>query len=195
LRPLRHRLSTRFKPYTASTVAGVLDTASSLFGGVFGQAANIGERVRSAGWQQARDSAFAEAVEEMRPEFVQCPRCSSWVCKQSCWNNRRGLCKNCAPDVGVEMAAAQAEKTRQEIWEKAESSAEDAGRLGKKEWQETRRATCPQCGKPIDANAKFCPECGAKLQSSAFCSECGAKIPAGAKFCPECGAKTKRGGE
>jgi DNA-directed RNA polymerase subunit M/transcription elongation factor TFIIS len=183
---------TRFKPFGASTVAGVLDTASSLFGGVFGQAADIGERVRSAGWQKAHDSAFVDAVEELRPDFVQCPRCSSWVCRRSCWNNRRGLCKECAPDVGVEMAAAQAEKTKQQVWEKAEVAEEDAKRLGKKEWKETHRATCPECGKPIDVNAKFCPECGAKIQKAAFCSECGAKVPAGAKFCPECGAKTAR---
>jgi len=40
------------------------------------------------------------------------------------------------------------------------------------------------------ANAKFCPECGAKLKSQAHCTQCGATLTPGAKFCPECGEKT-----
>lgn len=183
---------TRFKPYTAGTVAGVLDAAGSLLGGVFGSAADIGERVRSAGWQSAHDAAFAEAVEEVRNRFVQCPRCSSWVCVKSCWNERRGLCKECAPDVGVEMAAAQASRTTEEIWAHAAMAAEDK-KLAKEAWRETIRATCPSCQKPLDANAKFCPECGARVRQALHCAECGARIPPNAKFCPECGAKVGKG--
>ena len=41
----------------------------------------------------------------------------------------------------------------------------------------------------INAGAKFCPECGAKQNASAFCTSCGKQIPVGTKFCPECGAK------
>lgn len=52
-------------------------------------------------------------------------------------------------------------------------------------------AVCSACGAAIAANAKFCPECGTKQETSKhkFCQECGAKIDAGAKFCPECGTK------
>jgi len=63
----------------------------------------------------AHDKAFEEAIEEIKPSFVQCPRCSKWVCKERCFNNDKGLCKECAPDVGVEMAAAQASRTVEEI--------------------------------------------------------------------------------
>ena len=28
---------------------------------------------------------------------------SAWVCRKSCWSTKRGLCKGCAPDLGVEM--------------------------------------------------------------------------------------------
>lgn len=50
---------------------------------------------------------------------------------------------------------------------------------------------CAQCGAGINADAKFCPECGTKREIDAkkFCQECGQKIDANAKFCPECGAK------
>ena len=57
-----------------------------------------------------------EAAEQLRPDFIQCPRCQSWVCREKCWNKTKGLCKNCAPDIGVEMAAAQASRSVEEIW-------------------------------------------------------------------------------
>jgi len=76
---------------------------------------------------------------------------------------------------------------------------------------------CPSCGKPRPENAKFCLECGAKVEIlaesemicpscgkktikgkfclecgsplSANCPNCGTPIPAGGKFCLECGQK------
>ncbi len=94
---------TRFKPFALGTVSSALDIASGLFGGIVGQAADVSERVRSSSWQRAHDQAFIDAANELRPSFVQCPRCSSWVCRKSCWNNKKGLCKECAPDLGVHM--------------------------------------------------------------------------------------------
>jgi len=46
---------------------------------------------------------------------------------------------------------------------------------------------CISCGKMIDVNAKFCPECGANQTPA--CKGCGAKLAPGTKFCPECGQK------
>ena len=179
---------TKFKPSVTGAVAGVLDAASSLFGGVFGKAADMGERVRSAGWQKAHDEAFGEAVEEIKPQFAQCPRCSAWVCRTACWNTKRGICKNCAPDLGVEMSAAQASRSVEEVWAHAAMAEEDK-KLGKEHWRETIRATCPNCEKPLAKNAKFCPECGTSLKAKTECSGCGAKLDPGAKFCAECGEK------
>ena len=49
---------------------------------------------------------------------------------------------------------------------------------------------CPQCGSALPANAKFCLECGAKIEplsdSEMICPFCGKKTPKG-KFCIECG--------
>jgi membrane protease subunit (stomatin/prohibitin family) len=51
---------------------------------------------------------------------------------------------------------------------------------------------CPKCGAANLANAKFCTECGAKMETSAQtvpCTKCGAALPTGSKFCNECGTK------
>jgi membrane protease subunit (stomatin/prohibitin family) len=77
---------------------------------------------------------------------------------------------------------------------------------------------CPNCGKQNNAAAKFCADCGGKMEvakvpcvkcgaqlreGAKFCSECGTsqektkcancqyELAAGAKFCPECGTKTE----
>jgi predicted amidophosphoribosyltransferase len=158
------------------------------FGGIFGRAADLTERARSAAWEKAHDGAFVKAMEELKPDFVQCPRCSSWVCKKSCWNNKRGLCKECAPDLGVEMSAAQASRSVEEVWAHAKMSEEDK-KLSESNWRETIRASCPDCGAPLAINAKFCPECGAKLKVERHCTECGALLQPNAKFCADCGPK------
>lgn len=180
---------TRFQPFAIGTVSGALDTASNLFGGIFGRAAEIGEQVRSSAWEKAHDEAFERAMAELKPDFAQCPRCSSWVCRKSCWNQQRGLCKNCAPDMGVEMAAAQASRTTEEIWAHSKMAEEDRALLTEKSWREGVRATCPACGIPLASKVKFCPECGAKIMEEKHCTECGAKLAPGAKFCAECGTK------
>ncbi len=179
---------TPFQAWAVGTAASVLDTAGSLLGGIFGSAANVGERVRSAAWQKAHDEAFQQAMEKIRPNFIQCPRCSTWVCKKSCWNTKRGLCKECAPDLGVEMAAAQASRSVEEVWAHAAMAEEDK-KLGKENWRETIVASCPNCHAPLATNAKFCPECGTKLKVELRCRKCNTLLTPGAKFCPECGTK------
>ena len=46
---------------------------------------------------------------------------------------------------------------------------------------------CPKCHHQNPTEAKFCMECGAKLEN--VCPQCGAKLPEEAKFCMKCGAK------
>ena len=116
---------TPFKTSATGLASEALNAASGLLGGIFGRAADVGERVHSVAWERAHDSAFADAVEEVKPDFIQCPRCSSWVCRKSCWNEKKGLCKECAPDIGVEMAAAQASRTVEEVWAHAQVAEED----------------------------------------------------------------------
>jgi membrane protease subunit (stomatin/prohibitin family) len=145
--------------------------------------------VRSTAWEKAQNEAFDGAVKEFLPEFIQCSRCSSWVCRKKCWNNERGLCKGCAPDLAVEASAAPASRTVEEIWAHSKMAEEDRQMLQDKSWRERMVAFCAICEAFLVKNVKFCPECGAKIASPAHCTECGNKLPAGAKFCEECGAK------
>ncbi|MDO4960672.1 MAG: zinc ribbon domain-containing protein [Eubacteriales bacterium] len=50
---------------------------------------------------------------------------------------------------------------------------------------------CPNCGSLLPAHAKFCLECGTKIEVPApdemICPKCGKKTPKG-KFCMECGS-------
>jgi membrane protease subunit (stomatin/prohibitin family) len=179
---------TRFKAFALGALSNLAHAANDLFGGSLGSIANAGDRVKSSAWEKAHDAAFEEAVNEIKPQFIQCPRCSEWVCRDGCWNMKKGLCKECAPDLGVEMAAAQSSRSVEEIWAHA-SMAEEDKKLATENWRENIRATCPACNKPLEMNAKFCPECGAKLKDYHFCTKCGEKILAGNKFCPSCGEK------
>jgi membrane protease subunit (stomatin/prohibitin family) len=180
---------TGFQASAVGTVATAVEAASNLFGGIFGSAANMTNTVKSAGWQQARDKAFEKAADEVRSDFKQCPRCQQWVCVADCWNENKGLCKSCAPDLGVEMAAAQASKSVEEVWAHAAMAEEDK-KLGTENWREGKRANCPACGKTIaNVDAKFCADCGAPINPEKHCSQCGEKMKADAKFCAGCGAK------
>ena len=179
---------TSFKPFAMGSVSGALDTASSLLGGIFGSASNVSNRITDAQRERAREAALIEAITEIKPHFKQCPKCQSWVCIKTCWNNKRGLCKNCAPDLAVEMSAMQSQKAVEKAWENATADAEDE-KIVTSNWKETKVAACPSCGAPLAKDVKFCPECGAKINVEKHCTECGAKLIPGAKFCPECGTK------
>lgn len=52
---------------------------------------------------------------------------------------------------------------------------------------------CPKCGQDSPATMKFCPSCGAPMESKAAdttpCPSCGKGVPKGMKFCPECGTR------
>ena len=44
---------------------------------------------------------------------------------------------------------------------------------------------CPRCQHENPPQAKFCPECGARVALT--CTKCHSELPASAKFCLECG--------
>jgi hypothetical protein len=59
---------------------------------------------------------------------------------------------------------------------------------------------CRSCGAELEADAKFCHQCGAATGEAAarptpkldYCARCQAALPAGASFCPWCGADLER---
>ena len=48
------------------------------------------------------------------------------------------------------------------------------------------RVRCPRCQSENRADARFCEECGARMEQS--CPSCGNPVGAGKKFCGNCGA-------
>lgn len=47
---------------------------------------------------------------------------------------------------------------------------------------------CPKCGCENEASARFCVECGEKLNVEKYlCPSCKAEVKKGSKFCPSCG--------
>ncbi|MCO6509693.1 MAG: SPFH domain-containing protein [Aridibacter famidurans] len=57
----------------------------------------------------------------------------------------------------------------------------------------TQTAACPNCGKPNSPEAKFCAECGGKMEVAKVpCVKCGAELREGAKFCSECGSTQEK---
>ena len=63
----------------------------------------------------------------------------------------------------------------------------DGGEIG--ETATEKAQVCPQCHAPVQAGAKFCSNCGAKLIQ--VCPECGKVVAPGSKFCSECGCALK----
>ena len=163
---------------------GFLRAAGGLLGGVVGNVGNSAYEIQRAVGGPAHDGALRGAVQEIKPLFNQCRRCGKWVCKPVCWNDDKGLCKECAPVLAEELASAQAMAGRDQITEKAYAADQTAGLNAAM----ATAAQCPSCGAP-STGAKFCAECGTPLVQKDSCSGCGAKVPAGSKFCPECGAR------
>lgn len=173
-----------FKASAAGYATSVLRAAGDVFGGIFGSASAGSYEIERAVRGPAHDKAFRECVEETKPHFRQCPKCTHWVCLATCWNQGRGLCYECAPDVQTEIAVAQAQETVEQIREKVRGQ----NLVGDLDTVSETAALCPSCGARTEG-AKFCPECGKPLRPKNECAKCGAKVEAKSKFCPECGTR------
>ncbi|MEI7578537.1 MAG: zinc ribbon domain-containing protein [bacterium] len=177
-----------FDKSSTGMITGVLGAFSSLLGGRGSSLASTSDQVQRMVAGPQHDKALQKAVEEIRPQFVQCKRCGKWLCKEICWNAERGLCKDCAPILGEEMASAQATHSKDEAWAHARMSS-DEKHLGEEDWNDQKKVACPKCGAAVKAHTKFCGDCGAALDAKTECPQCQAKLEPGQKFCAGCGAK------
>ena len=48
--------------------------------------------------------------------------------------------------------------------------------------------TCPNCGRQVDVNGRFCPGCGTPRPEKRRCPTCGAEVRDDAAFCARCGS-------
>jgi RNA polymerase subunit RPABC4/transcription elongation factor Spt4 len=173
-----------FQTSITGMAGGLLQAAGSMFGGILGRAGHGAYEIQRAVGGKAHDDALHAAVEEVKPHFHQCKRCGKWVCPDVCWNPRRGLCIECAPDVEQEMAAAQAQATKDQVWQRASQT----DYTGKLDFQREMVAYCAECGAKTQGG-KFCPVCGHKLAAKTACPQCDTEVEADTKFCPECGGR------
>lgn len=164
---------------------GMLRAAGGFFGGILGQAAHSEADVRRLTQGAAHDSALKKAVEEAKKKFKKCTRCGHWVCPESCWNEEKGLCETCAPDLAEEAASAQAQASKEQVQEKARK----IDHVKNVDLVSNVKVACPACQAKVPGG-KFCPECGAPLSPKVQCKKCGTEMKSGSKFCPECGQKT-----
>lgn len=171
-----------WKPNKSGIAGGLLRSAGGMLGGILGNAAASSYEIQEMVGGPEHDKALKEAVEEIRPLFVQCKRCGTWVCREVCWNQERGLCTTCAPIAQRELGALQAQITVEQMGTRLREQDLTQG----VNLTATAVALCPACGAEA-TGGKFCQECGASLVPRTDCPRCGTEVGAAAKFCPECG--------
>ena len=88
-----------FKASAVGMAGSALRTVGNLFGGFLGSVGGSTYEMERAVQGTGHDSAFRAAIEEAKPNFKQCPKCTHWVCLSTCWNGKRMLCFDCAPDI------------------------------------------------------------------------------------------------
>ncbi|MEO5763323.1 MAG: zinc ribbon domain-containing protein [Vicinamibacteria bacterium] len=168
------------------TAGGMLRSASSFLGDIFGKAADSAYEIQRAVGGTAHDSALTTAVTEIKPHFKKCRRCGNWLCEKTCWNSRAGMCKGCAPIAEEEETSLRAAAVGSQV--SNDISVEEEARLAAK--KSAVATPCPKCG-AATLGQKFCPECGTKIEAARFCEGCGTKLAPNAKFCGDCGHKVQ----
>lgn len=182
-----------FQSNMVGMAGGALQAASGLLGGVFGRAASSAFEVQRMVGGPQHDAAFRKAVEEVSPEFNQCNRCGQWVCRQICWNGQRNQCTTCSPKMDQEIAAIESDATIHQLRQQGYSGNVDLtggvrlnSAVGGDQSVGAQNLACA-CGAMVARGAKFCPECGTKIELKHSCPGCGVESAPGAKFCSDCG--------
>ena len=110
------------------TAGNILGGASSLLGGFFGSASNVADKAKEITDRGARDEALKKASDELMHYFQRCPRNNLWV-DETCWNEERGLCVNCAPKLAAEMEAARSQAELSQMQQAMSASTQFSGDL------------------------------------------------------------------
>lgn len=174
-----------YKANKLGVAGGLLKSASSFTGGVFGRGADSTYEIQRAIGGKQHDGALREAVKEIKPLFKQCRNCGNWMCEQVCWNASANMCKQCAPIAEEVETRVRAQFVQTQV--NNDTFLEENVRMSER--AKEVNANCADCGAET-MGKKFCPGCGkpTAIAAAAFCGQCGAKSAPGAKFCGECGA-------
>lgn len=189
-----------FRSTFQSSALGVGSKIAKGLGSIFGgsklwgagvAADHLKDGLRGSGW----DDAFKKAIEEIKPKFHQCTRCGHWVCPEVCWNEARGLCEACAPDLAEEAAHHQARIAASQVADKL-SKVDQVADFDARAQHSVAGVACVHCKARLAAGAKFCASCGkpaAQAAAKKFCTGCGGQLAANAKFCSGCGTPAAEG--
>lgn len=188
-----------FKHNALGVAASIIKAAGALFGGRAYRAGWGADHIKDALRGPAWDSAFKEAIEECRPRFRQCTQCGKWVCPEVCWNEARGLCEGCAPDLSEQAPMIQARVAVEQAWEQARQGDQLRGAdLNSAPQRVGASLECAHCRGRLPEGARFCAQCGTAAVAAPqaavlakFCSSCGHKLDPTARFCASCGASVK----
>jgi Double zinc ribbon/Prokaryotic RING finger family 2 len=182
-----------FETSRTGFASSIFDAAGSLFGGEVQRAAWGADRMSDALRGPAWDAAFKRAINEALPNFRQCTTCGRWVCPEVCWNQARGLCTECAPDLAQQAPSIQAQVAVEQAWQHARETDQTGGvdaRAPGASAAPAEATTCTGCQAALPSGTRFCPHCGAAAGPApgpSFCAQCGGQVAAGSRFCPHCG--------
>ena len=184
-------LMSEFQASAVGMADGVIKAAGAIFGGVLGRVAAGSNAMKDNLRSKGRDQAYQKAVDEAKKHFSKCSRCGKWVCPETCWNGKKNLCEECAPNLAEEAASAQAQAAKEQVKKKAAEHDQTEGMDMSK--PQAASAGCTSCGAEL-GGAKFCPECGTPAPATKVnCAKCKAEMGVNVKFCPECGEKRVAG--
>ncbi len=97
---------------------------------------------------------------------------------------------------GNEMAMGNLPKVEKMLEKERNSQSEKAQKANKSQAPSQQAGKggdciCQQCGTELQGEAKFCKNCGSKIELKKFCINCGEQLAASAKFCDECGTSAE----
>ena len=110
------------------------------------------------------------------------------------WETAGGMMTGAVGNVGTGVAVGGTVRSETAVIGVTANGTVESGTAGTDGGETGETATekaqvCPQCHAPVQAGAKFCSNCGAKLIQ--VCPECGKVVAPGSKFCSECGCALK----
>ena len=177
---------TEFDTFELSTATNVLDGAGSMLGGIFGQAAGVAQRAKSAAWEKASDKAFRKASEEIRPNSSSAPAAAPG-CAASSAGTRRRASASSAPRPRRGDGRAQADKSVEEVWAHAKMAEEDK-HLTEADWREGITASCPPAAHPRRPTPGSAPSAGRTSRQRSAARRAGRSSEPSARFCSGCGS-------